>query len=37
MIEKLEKISTEIFQQSLKTYKLKDIIVHKRAHALNLV
>ena len=35
MIEKLEKISAEMFQQMLKTYHFKDVIVHKRAHAIN--
>jgi hypothetical protein len=37
MIEKLEKISAEMFQQMLRTYQMKDVIVHKRAPAINAI
>ena len=37
MLEKLEKISAKLFQESLKTYHLKDLITHKRASHLSLV
>lgn len=35
MIERLEKISAEMFKNALKTYTLKDVLTHKRAHAIN--
>jgi hypothetical protein len=35
MIERLEKISAELFKNALKTYTAKDVLIHKRAHALN--
>lgn len=35
MIERLEKISAELFKNALKTYTAKDVLTHKRAHALN--
>ena len=31
MIERLEKISAELFKNALKTYHLKDLLTHKRA------
>lgn len=37
MIEKLEKISAEMFKQMLKTYQFKDVVVHKRASHLNVL
>ena len=37
MIERLEKISTELFRNALKTYHLKDLITHKRAATNSLV
>ncbi len=36
MIERLEKISAEIFKNALKTFTSKDVLSHKRAHANNL-
>ena len=36
MIEKLEKLSADIFKAALKTYTSKDILVHKRASSNNL-
>lgn len=30
-IEQLERISAKIFQESIKNYKFKDIIAHKKA------
>jgi hypothetical protein len=35
MIERLEKISAELFKNALKTYTIKDVLTHKRAHANN--
>lgn len=32
IIERLEKISTKMFQESLKTFHFKDVTVHKRAN-----
>lgn len=35
MIERLEKISAELFKNALKTYTAKEVLTHKRAHANN--
>ena len=37
MLERLEKISAKMFQESLKTYHFNDVIVHKRAHPNSLI
>jgi hypothetical protein len=36
MIERLEKISAEIFKNALKSYTLKNVLIHKHAHANNI-
>ena len=35
MIERLERISAEMFKNALRTYTAKDVLIHKRAHAGN--
>lgn len=37
IIQRLEKISTKLFQESLKTFHLKDVIAHKKANPHTLV
>lgn len=37
MIERLQKLSVKLFEESLKTYKLKDVIIHKKAKPHSLI